>query len=206
MRRTGDIGLFKIVMESGVAAGVRRVEAVTGEGALSWAQQLDARVREAAATLKVQPSELTQRITQMQDAMKALEKELAIFKSKFASSQGGDLASQATEFNGVKILSVLLEGVDSGVLRDTLDALKDKLKSAVIVLAAVTEGKVALIAGVTADTTNKIKAGELVNMVAQQVGGKGGGRADMAQAGGTQPELLQAALASVPDWVTARLS
>ncbi len=206
VRRTGDIGLFKIVMESGVAAGVRRVEAVTGEGALNWAQQLDARVREAAATLKVQPSELTQRIAQMQDAMKALEKELAIFKSKFASSQGGDLVSQATEFNGVKILSVLLEGVDSGVLRDTLDALKDKLKSAVIVLAAVTEGKVALIAGVTADTTNKIKAGELVNMVAQQVGGKGGGRADMAQAGGTQPELLQAALASVPDWVTARLS
>lgn len=206
VRRTGDIGLFKIVMESGVAAGVRRVEAVTGEGALSWAQQLDARVREAAATLKVQPSELTQRIAQMQDAMKALEKELATFKSKFASSQGGDLVSQATEFNGVKILSVLLEGVDSGVLRDTLDALKDKLKSAVIVLAAVTEGKVALIAGVTADTTNKIKAGELVNMVAQQVGGKGGGRADMAQAGGTQPELLQAALASVSDWVTARLS
>ena len=206
VRRTGDIGLFKIVMESGVAAGVRRVEAVTGEGALNWAQQLDARVREAATTLKVQPSELTQRIAQMQDAMKALEKELAIFKSKFASSQGGDLVSQATEFNGVKILSVLLEGVDSGVLRDTLDALKDKLKSAVIVLAAVTEGKVALIAGVTADTTNKIKAGELVNMVAQQVGGKGGGRADMAQAGGTQPELLQAALASVSDWVTARLS
>ena len=206
VRRTGDIGLFKIVMESGVAAGVRRVEAVTGEGALNWAQQLDARVREAAATLKVQPSELTQRIAQMQDAMKALEKELAIFKSKFASSQGGDLVSQATEFNGVKILSVLLEGVDSGVLRDTLDALKDKLKSAVIVLAAVTEGKVALIAGVTADTTNKIKAGELVNMVAQQVGGKGGGRADMAQAGGTQPELLQVALASVSDWVTARLS
>ena len=206
VRRTGDIGLFKIVMESGVAAGVRRVEAVTGEGALSWAQQLDARVREAAATLKVQPSELTQRIAQMQDAMKALEKELATFKSKFASSQGGDLVSQATEFNGVKILSALLEGVDSGVLRDTLDALKDKLKSAVIVLAAVTEGKVALIAGVTADTTNKIKAGELVNMVAQQVGGKGGGRADMAQAGGTQPELLQAALASVSDWVTARLS
>ncbi len=206
VRRTGDIGLFKIVMESGVAAGVRRVEAVTGEGALNWAQQLDARVREAAATLKVQPSELTQRIAQMQDAMKALEKELAIFKSKFASSQGGDLVSQATEFNGVKILSVLLEGVDSGVLRDTLDALKDKLKSAVIVLAAVTEGKVVLIAGVTADTINKIKAGELVNMVAQQVGGKGGGRADMAQAGGTQPELLQAALASVSDWVTARLS
>ena len=206
VRRTGDIGLFKIVMESGVAAGVRRVEAVTGEGALSWAQQLDARVREAAATLKVQPSELTQRIAQMQDAMKALEKELATFKSKFASSQGGDLVSQATEFNGVKILSALLEGVDSGVLRDTLDALKDKLKSAVIVLAAVTEGKVALIAGVTADITNKIKAGELVNMVAQQVGGKGGGRADMAQAGGTQPELLQAALASVSDWVTARLS
>ena len=206
VRRTGDIGLFKIVMESGVAAGVRRVEAVTGEGALNWAQQLDARVREAAATLKVQPSELTQRIAQMQDAMKALEKELAIFKSKFASSQGGDLVSQATEFNGVKILSVLLEGVDSGVLRDTLDALKDKLKSAVIVLAAVTEGKVVLIAGVTADTINKIKAGELVNMVAQQVGGKGGGRADMAQAGGTQPELLQVALASVSDWVTARLS
>ncbi|RFC37366.1 MAG: alanyl-tRNA synthetase [Candidatus Nitrotoga sp. LAW] len=205
VQRTGDIGLFKIVMESGVAAGIRRIEAITGEGALSWAQQLDARVHEVAATLKVQPHELTQRVAQMQDGIKALEKELATLKSKLASSQGDDLANQAIEINGVKIVAALLEGADNKILRETLDKLKDKLKSAAIVLAAVADGKVMLIAGVTADITDKVKAGELVNSVARQVGGKGGGRADMAQAGGTQPEFLATALASVSVWVTGKL-
>ena len=205
VQRTGDIGLFKIVMESGVAAGIRRVEAITGEGALSWAQQLDARVHEVAATLKVQPHELTQRVAQMQDGIKALEKELATLKSKLATSQGDDLASQAIEINGVKIVAALLEGADNKILRETLDKLKDKLKSAAIVLAAVADGKVMLIAGVTADITDKVKAGELVNSVARQVGGKGGGRADMAQAGGTQPEFLATALASVSVWVKGKL-
>jgi alanyl-tRNA synthetase len=205
VQRTGDIGLFKIVMESGVAAGIRRVEAITGEGALNWVQQLDARVHEVAAALKVQPHELTQRVAQMQDGIKALEKELATLKSKLASSQGEDLASQAIEINGIKIVAALLEGADNKILRETLDKLKDKLKSAAIVLAAVADGKVMLIAGVTADITDKVKAGELVNSVAQQVGGKGGGRADMAQAGGTQPEFLATALASVSAWVKGKL-
>jgi alanyl-tRNA synthetase len=205
VQRTGDIGLFKIVMESGVAAGIRRVEAITGEGALNWVQQLDARVNEVAAALKVQPHELTQRVAQMQDGIKALEKELATLKSKLASSQGEDLASQAIEINGIKIVAALLEGADNKILRETLDKLKDKLKSAAIVLAAVADGKVMLIAGVTADITDKVKAGELVNSVAQQVGGKGGGRADMAQAGGTQPEFLATALASVSAWVKGKL-
>ena len=205
VQRTGDIGLFKIVMESGVAAGIRRVEAITGEGALNWVQELDARVHEVAAALKVQPHELTQRVAQMQDGIKALEKELATLKSKLATSQGDDLASQAIEINGVKIVAALLEGADNKILRETLDKLKDKLKSAVIVLAAVADGKVMLIAGVTADINDKVKAGELVNSVAQQVGGKGGGRADMAQAGGTQPEFLGTALASVSAWVKGKL-
>jgi alanyl-tRNA synthetase len=205
VQRTGDIGIFKIVMESGVAAGIRRVEAITGEGALNWVQQLDAKVHEIAATLKVQPHELTQRVALMQETIKAVEKELATLKSKLAASQGEDLASQAIEINGVKIIAALLEGADIKTLRETLDKLKDKLKSAAIVLAAVADGKVMLIAGVTADITDKVKAGELVNAVAQQVGGKGGGRADMAQAGGTQPEFLATALASVSAWVKRKL-
>jgi len=205
VQRTGDIGLFKIISESGVAAGIRRVEAISGEGALNWVQQLDASVHEVAATLKVQPNELTQRVTQMQDATKALEKELATLKSKLATSQGDDLASQAIEINGVKIVAALLEGADIKTLRETLDKLKDKLKSAAIVLATVADGKVTLIAGVTPDITNKVRAGELVNAVAQQVGGKGGGRADMAQAGGNQPEFLATALASVSAWVKRKL-
>ena len=205
VQRTGDIGLFKIVVESGVAAGVRRVEAITGESAVNWVQQLDARMQEAAAALKTQPNELTQRIAQVQDHVKALEKELSALKSRLASSQGDELANQALEINGVKVLAALLEGADSKTLRETLDKLKDKLKSAAIVLASVIDGKVSLIAGVTADATAKVKAGELVNFVAQQVGGKGGGRADMAQAGGTQPESLATALASVSEWVKAKL-
>ena len=205
VKRTGDIGLFKILGESGVAAGVRRVEAVTGEGALMFVQQQELQLQEVAAALKAQPHEAAARVVQMLDNAKALEKELAALKSKLASAQGDELLNQAVAINGVKVLAALLEGADSKTLRETLDKLKDKLKSAAIVLATVNEGKVSLIAGVTADATAKVKAGELVNFVAQQVGGKGGGRPDMAMAGGTEPTHLAAALASVTAWVKEKL-
>jgi len=204
--RTGDIGLFKIVAESGVAAGIRRVEAVTGEVALALVQNLNNRINEAAAALKAQPEELTQRIGQVQDHVKALEKELATLKSKMASSQGDDLIGKAVDVKGIKVLAATLEGADVTALRETMDKLKDKLKTAAIVLAAVNDGKVSLIAGVTADSTSKVKAGDLVNFVAQQVGGKGGGRPDMAQAGGTDPSGLPNALAGVADWISAKLA
>ena len=203
--RTGDIGLFKIVSESGVAAGVRRIEAVTGEGALDLIQMQQRQLRAVADAVKAQPHEAAGRIAQLLDHQKSLEKELTALKSKLASAQGDELVAQAQDINGVKVLAALLPGADAAILRETLDKLKDKLKSAVILLASVTDGKVALIAGVTADQTAKVKAGELVNMAAQKVGGKGGGRPDMAQAGGTQPEHLAAALASVTDWVRNKL-
>ncbi|MDB5770013.1 MAG: alanine--tRNA ligase [Burkholderia sp.] len=202
--RTGDIGLFKIVSEGGVAAGIRRVEAVTGEVALVFVQNLAARVSEAATALKAQPEELTQRIAQVQDYVKSLEKELSGLKSKLASSQGDELLSQATDINGIKVLAATLNGADVATLRETMDKLKDKLKTAAIVLAAVNDGKVSLIAGVTKDAIAKVKAGELVNFVAQQVGGKGGGRPDMAQAGGTDPSGLDKALDGVANWVRER--
>jgi len=205
VQHTGDIGLFKIVAESGVAAGVRRVEAVTGEGALALVQQQEDQLRQVAAALKVQPAEAAARIAQVMDNAKALERELAALKSKLASAQGDELMNQAQDINGVQVLASQLEGADAAMLRETMDKLKDKLKTAAIVLAAVADGKVSLIAGVTADTTARVKAGELVNFVAQQVGGKGGGRPDMAQAGGTQPENLAKALAAVSDWVRAKL-
>jgi alanyl-tRNA synthetase len=205
VKRTGDIGLFKITAESGVAAGVRRIEAVTGEGALDLIQMQERQLRQVADAVKAQPHEAAARIAQILDNQRSLEKELATLKSKLASAQGDELVSQAQDINGVKVLAALLAGADAAILRETLDKLKDKLKSAAIVLASVVDGKVSLIAGVTADQTGKVKAGELVNMVAMQVGGKGGGRPDMAQAGGTQPEHLAAALASVPNWVEGKL-
>ncbi|MPW09460.1 alanine--tRNA ligase [Paraburkholderia sp. CNPSo 3155] len=205
VNRSGDIGFFKIVMEGGVAAGIRRVEAITGDNAVRYVQELEARVNAAAALLKAQPAELTQRIGQVQDQVKALEKELSALKSKMASSQGDELAGQAIEVGGVHVLAATLEGADVKTLRETVDKLKDKLKSAAIVLASVEGGKVSLIAGVTADASKKVKAGELVNFVAQQVGGKGGGRPDMAQAGGTEPANLPAALAGVKGWVEGQL-
>jgi len=204
--RTGDIGLFKIVSEGGVAAGIRRVEAVTGEHALALVQSLAARVNEAATALKVQPEEITQRIAQVQDQVKALEKELASLKAKMASGQGDDLLAQAVDIHGIKVLAVTLENADVNTLRAVMDKMKDKLKTAAIVLASVSDGKVSLIAGVTADSTSKVKAGDLVNFVAQHVGGKGGGRPDMAQAGGTDPSGLPAALAAVSQWVSERVS
>jgi alanyl-tRNA synthetase len=205
VHRTGDIGLFKIVSEGGVAAGIRRVEAVTGEGALALVQGLSRKLNEAAAALKSNPEELTVKINGVQDQVKALEKELAALKSKLASGQGDELATQAIDVKGLKVLAATMEGADVTALRETMDKLKDKLKSAAIVLASVNDGKVSLIAGVTADSIGKVKAGELVNFVAQQVGGKGGGRPDMAQAGGTNPEALPGALGGVAAWVEQRI-
>ena len=205
VQRTGDIGLFKIVAESGVAAGVRRVEAVTGLNALTYLQGLEATVDAAASTLKAPTAELTTRIVSTLEQIKTLEKEVAQLKGKLASSQGDELLGQAVQVQGVHILAAQLEGADAKTLRDTLDKLKDKLKSAAIVLAAVDGDKVQLAAGVTPDTLGKVKAGELVNFVAQQVGGKGGGKPDMAMAGGTQPAALPQALASVQAWVAGKL-
>ncbi|MDI1310061.1 MAG: alanine--tRNA ligase [Methylotenera sp.] len=203
--RTGDIGLFKIYAESGVAAGVRRLEATTGHGALKLINAQQALISQLSADLKAPTTELANKVAQLTDHAKSLEKELARFKSKLASSQGDDLATQATEISGVKVLAVTLEGADANTLRETMDKLKDKLKSATIVLASVNDGKVSLAAGVTPDLTTKIKAGELVNFVAQQVGGKGGGKPDMAMAGGTDASQLPKALASVNDWVSSKL-
>ncbi len=202
--RTGDIGLFKIVAESGVAAGVRRVEAVTGENALAYLQSLEAAVQSAAGSLKASPSELQGRIGQVLDQVRALEKEVAALKGKLASSQGDELMAQAVDVKGLKVLAARLEGADAKTLRETMDKLKDKLKTAVIVLAAVDGDKVQIAAGVTADSVARVKAGELVNFVAQQVGGKGGGKADMAMAGGSDASKLPAALASVQAWVSER--
>jgi alanyl-tRNA synthetase len=203
--RTGDIGLFKIVSEGGVAAGIRRVEAVTGEGALAWVQATNRKLQDAAAALKTGPDELPARIAQVQDQVRTLEKEVAALKSKLASGQGDELATQAVDVNGIKVLAATMDGADVAGLRETMDKLKDKLKSAAIVLASVSDGKVSLIAGVTPDATGRVKAGELVNFVAKQVGGKGGGRPDMAQAGGTEPAALPQALAGVAGWVGERV-
>ncbi|UGQ47471.1 alanine--tRNA ligase [Massilia endophytica] len=205
VNRTGDIGLFKIVSEGGVAAGIRRVEAVTGEGALALVQGMTRRLNEAAAALKATPEEITSRISQVQDQVKSLEKELNALKSKLASGQGDELATKAVDVKGIKVLAATMEGADVAALRETMDKLKDKLKTAAIVLASVADGKVSLIAGVTQDSIGKVKAGELVNFVAQQVGGKGGGRPDMAQAGGTNPAALPGALEGVAAWVESRL-
>ncbi len=205
VHRTGDIGLFKVVGESGVAAGVRRIEAVTGINALAYLQSLESTVDEAAATLKAPVAELNNRIGGALEQIKTLEKEIAALKGKLASNQGDELMTQAVEINGVKVLAAKLEGADAKTLRDTMDKLKDKLGAAVIVLAAVDGDKVQLAAGVTKAETAKVKAGELVNFVAQQVGGKGGGKPDMAMAGGTDAAAVPAALASVNAWVTERL-
>ena len=203
--RTGDIGLFSITAEGGVAAGVRRVEAVTGDNALAYMQGMEMALGGVAGTLKVLPKDVPARVAAVLDQVRKLERELAALKGKLASAQGDDMLSQAVDVKGAKVLAANLQGADLTALRETMDKLKDKLKSAAIVLASVVDGKVTLIAGVTADLTGKVKAGDLVNMVAQQVGGKGGGRPDMAQAGGTQPENLATALASVTAWVDSKL-
>ena len=203
--RTGDIGLFKIVAESGVAAGIRRVEAITGLNALHWAQATEGTVQAAAAALHTPAADLEGRLQQTLDHVRALEKEIAMLKGKLAASQGDELAALAVDVGGVNVLTARLDGADAKTLRETLDKLKDKLRTAAIVLAAVEGDKVQLAAGVTKDRVGKIKAGELVNFVAQQVGGKGGGKPDMAMAGGSAPDKLPEALASVKDWVASRL-
>ncbi len=203
--RTGDIGPFKIVMEGGVAAGIRRVEAITGDNAIAWMHDLDKQVSQAAATLKAQPAELVTKIAQIQDQVKSLEKELSRLKAKMAASQGDDLAGQAVEIGNIKVLAAQIEG-DAQALRETADKLKDKLKSCALVLGSAVDGKVSLVAMVSSDLTSRIKAGELVNFVAGQVGGKGGGRPDMAQAGGTEPGKLPAALASAKEWMAGKLA
>ena len=203
--RSGDIGLFKIVSESGVAAGIRRVEAVTGEGALEYVQELERQMSFVEGFYQTTRDKLEERIQATRERERALEKELARLKSKLASSQGEDLADQAREVKGAKVLAAALEGADAKTLRETMDRLKDRLKSAAIVLGTVSDGRVSLVAGVTADLTAKLKAGDLVNFVAQQVGGKGGGRPDMAQAGGAEPAKLPEALRSVQGWVEQKL-
>jgi len=204
VQRTGDIGLFKIVNETGVAAGVRRVEAVTGANALAYLQELESTVAAAAGSLKAPAGELQGRIGQVLDQVRALEKEVAQLKGKLASSQGDELVGQAVDVKGIKVLAARLEGADARTLRETMDKLKDKLKSAAIVLAAVDGAKVQIAAGATADVMGRIKAGDLVNFVAQQVGGKGGGKPDMAMAGGTDASKLTPALQSVQAWVAER--
>jgi alanyl-tRNA synthetase len=206
VKRTGDIGLFKVVAEGGVAAGIRRIEAVTGPGAVATVQEQEGALREVAERLKAQPGEVAARIQQIQDQVKSLEKELARYKSKLAGSQSDDLLAQAIEISGIKVLAATIEGADAKALREMADKLRDKLKSCALVLGSAVDGKVALIAAVTADLTNKVKAGELVNFVAGQVGGKGGGKPDLAQAGGTEPEKLPASLQSVADWVRSKLN
>jgi len=203
--RTGDIGLFKVVAESGVASGIRRIEALTGENALHYLQHLEDTVGQAAGALKAPVAEVNDRIVSVLEHIKTLDKELAALKGKLASAQGDELVNQAKDINGVKLLVARLDGADVKTLRDTMDKLKDKLKTAVIVLGVVEGAKVQIAVGVTADTTAKVKAGELVNFVAAQVGGKGGGKPDMAMAGGTEPAKLDAALASVAAWVTPKL-
>ena len=203
--RTGDIGLFKIVAETGIQAGVRRVEAITGDNALAYLQSLEGTVAQLAGSLKSSPAEVPSRLNQVLEQVRSLEKELAAVKGKLASSQGDELLLQAVDVKGLKVLAAKLDGADAKALRETLDKLKDKLKTAAIVLAAVEGGKVQLAAGVTNDSISRVKAGELVNFVAQQVGGKGGGKADMAMAGGTDASQLDTALASVVAWVSAKL-
>jgi len=202
--RTGDIGLFKIVGEGGVAAGIRRIEAVAGTNALAYTQQLEATVSRVAGALKAAPTELQGRIGQVLEQVRALEREVAQLKGKLASSQGDELVAQAVDVKGIKVLAARLDGADAKTLRDTMDKLKGKLKTAAIVLAAVDGGRVQLAAGVTADSLGKVKAGELVNFVAQQVGGKGGGKPDLAMAGGTDASKLAGALQSVRGWVAER--
>jgi alanyl-tRNA synthetase len=202
--RTGDIGSLKIVSEGGVAAGIRRVEAVTGNHVLHFLQSMEDRMNEAAAILKTHPGDLVNRVTQLQESLRQAERELEKVNSKLAASQGDELAGQAIDVNGLKVLAVRLDGADAGVLRETMDALKAKLKTAAIVLASVQGDKVSLIAGVTSDSIGKVKAGDLVNFVAQQVGGKGGGKPEMAMAGGTDPSKLGAALDGVKEWIASK--
>ena len=204
--RAGDIGLFRIVSEGGIAAGVRRIEAVTGQGALDFVVQTDHILRDVAGAVRATRDDVQEKVQQLIERSRRLEKEVAQLKQKLAGGSGRDLAADAVDVDGVKVLATTIDGADAAALRNAVDQLKNKLKTAVIVLSSVADDdKVTLIAGVTGDLTSKAKAGELVNFVAQQIGGRGGGRADLAQAGGNRPGQLQAALESVRSWVGERL-
>jgi alanyl-tRNA synthetase len=203
VRRAGDIGLFKIVSESGIAAGVRRIEAVTGQGALDVINANEAALREVAALVKANRDDVSSKVTQLIDRTRALERELAGLRRKLASGGGRDILQEAKVVNGIKVLAARLDGADAKSLRDTADQLKDKLGSGVVVLGAVEGDKVFLVASVTKDLAGRLKAGELIKPVAEACGGRGGGRADFAQAGGTEPDKVDAALALVPGLVAA---
>jgi len=204
--RTGDIGLFRVVSEGGVAAGVRRVEAVAGTVAVDLARREAGQLGRVAGVLKAQPQELEARLGQMLENVKSLEKEVARLKGQLAFGRLDQVLDMGmTTIKGVKAIALVLEGADGTVLRESLDKVKDRMGSGIALLAAVVDGKVSLVAGVTKDLTDRVKAGELANFVAQQVGGKGGGRPDMAQAGGTNPAALPAAIASVKGWLEQRL-
>jgi alanyl-tRNA synthetase len=204
--RTGDIGYFRVVSEGGVAAGIRRVEAIAGNVALAQAQADRDRLARAADALRAQPQEIDVKIAQVVENVKALEKEVAKLKGQLAAGKLDDvLAAGMRTIKGVKTIAMVLDGADAGMLRDSLDKVKERLGSCVALLASVADGKVSLIAGVSKDLTGKVKAGEMVNFVAQQVGGKGGGRPDMAQAGGTNPAGLKDALMSLEGWLGERL-
>jgi alanyl-tRNA synthetase len=206
VERAGDIGLFKLTGESGVAAGVRRVEALTGRAAYEWVVHTDQVLRDIAAMLRGSREDVDEKVRELVERARRLEKEVQQLKSRLASGQGGDLSTQAKAVGDIKVLAAQIEGADAKALRDALDRLKSKLGSSVIVLATVQDGKVVLVAGVSADLVAKLKAGDIAGAVAAQVGGRGGGRADFAQAGGTQPENLGAALAGVESLVRNRLS
>ena len=205
VKQTGDIGLFKIISEGGIASGVRRIEAVSGMGALAFVQQQQAVLQQAASLLKTDALGVAEKVAQTQTQQKELEKTVTALKQKLASQQGADVLSNIVEINGVKALIAELEGVEAKSLRGMVDDLKNRIGEGVIVLGVPAEGKVSLIAGVTKGLTSKVKAGELINFIAAQVGGKGGGRPDMAQAGGSQPENLSEALQSVNAWLKDKL-
>jgi alanyl-tRNA synthetase len=205
VRRAGDIGLFKIVTESGIAAGIRRIEAVTGDGALARVSDAERRLGGVAELVKGDRESVTQKVAALLERNRQLEKDLERLKQKLASSAGSDLASRAVAVDGLQVLAARLDGTDPKSLRGTVDQLKQKLGTAAIVLAAVNDDRISLVAGVSDDATDRIKAGDLVNAVATPIGGKGGGRADMAQGGGSDVAALDGALAAVADWVRARL-
>jgi alanyl-tRNA synthetase len=206
VERAGDIGLFKILSESGVAAGVRRIEAVTGKTAFEWVVHVDQVLRDIASMLRGSREDVDEKVRELLERSRRLEKEVQALKSKLASGQGGDLTSQAREVGGIKVLAAQIDGADARSLRDAVDSLKNKLGSSVVVLASTLDGKVVLVAGVSADLLTRIKAGDIAGAVAAQVGGRGGGRADFAQAGGTQPENLTKALAGVETLIRERLA
>jgi alanyl-tRNA synthetase len=206
VERTGDIGFFKITSESGVAAGIRRIEALTGQAAYEWVVRTDERLREVAGLLRGTRDDVDEKVRELIERARRLEKELQQVKSKLASGQGGDLTSQAKDVGGVKVLAARIDGADARSLREAMDQLKSKLGSSVVVLATVQEGRVSLVAGVSQDLLHRMKAGDIAGVVAARIGGKGGGRADFAQAGGSQPENLGAALADVESLVRSRLS